>query len=618
MKKSHLDIEEVLADHYREDDLLEVPVGIRVFRVFFVIIFLVVGVVFVELVHLGVGQHDAYSARAVANMRDISVVAAPRGIIADRFGKALVHNDPAFSVFLVPRRLPQDVDAETAIFGKVSTLLGISEADLQNKLKEKDWSVSDRVLLSNSPSHNALIELSSDALPGIEVDPSFARTQDVPLAFSQLIGYTGLPGNDDLKTDPALSEEDQIGKDGLEASYDGYLRGVHGEDATFHNAKGVVEDSRTLRAPEAGSNLKTFIDAEFQEYFYNRLQEGLKQLGRNVGVGIAMDPRSGEVLALVNVPGFDSQNIENYLTSPYRPLFNRAVSGVYNPGSTIKPLVATAALTEGVIDPSKQIYSPGYLDVPNPYDAAHPSRFLDWRPQGWVNLQAALARSSNVYFYEVGGGFEDQIGLGITRLKTWWQKFGLDQKTGIDLPGEAVGVLPDPTWKEQRTGDPWRLGDTYNVTIGQGDFSITPIELLDYIGAIANGGKFWQPRIVDEVTNAAGSAVKKNSPVLLRDITGMIANAIGYVHAGMRDAVIKSYGTAYKLNDLPFPVAAKTGTAQIQNNQKTNAFFVGYAPYNDPQIAILVLVENSTEGSLNTVPVARDVLLWYYEHRLQH
>ena len=329
-------------------------------------------------------------------------------------------------------------------------------------------------------------------------------------------------------------------------------------------------------------------------------------MGRNVGVGIALNPQNGEVLALISLPGFNSNKITSeFLTNPLKPFFNRAISGVYAPGSTIKPLVATAALKEKIIDPLKEILSVGFIEIPNPYYPDQPSRFLDWKPHGWVNLYSAIARSSNVYFYEIGGGFENQKGLGIEKLKEYWQKFGLGKKTGIDLLGEESGFLPDPTEKEKRTKTPWRLGDTYNVSIGQGDLLMTPVQLINYIALIANNGKNYRPFINKE----------KGEQVLI-DLSSLLPE-IKEVQKGMVDAVEKSYGTAYSLSGLPFSIAAKTGTAQIQANHTINAIFVGYAPVENPQIAVLILIENAKEGSINTLPIAKDVLLWYYNNRIE-
>ena len=177
--------------------------------------------------------------------------------------------------------------------------------------------------------------------------------------------------------------------------------------------------------------------------------------------------------------------------------------------------------------------------------------------------------------------------------------------------------MPDPEWKQKKTGQPWRIGDTYNVSIGQGDFMITPIELINYIAAIANGGTFYKPRVVESISDTKGNEVLRTYPSTLADIREKIKDAIPDVQQGMRDAVRKSYGTANLLSTLPVEVAGKTGTAQIENNTKTNAFFVGYEPYVNPQIAVLVLIENSKEGDSNTIPVARDVMLWYYNNRLK-
>ena len=255
--------------------------------------------------------------------------------------------------------------------------------------------------------------------------------------------------------------------------------------------------------------------------------------------------------------------------------------------------------------------------MPNLYNPEKPNRFLDWKAHGWVDLYSAIAKSSNVYFYEIGGGFKDQKGLGISKLKDWWQKFGLNEKTGIDLQAEESGFLPDPEWKENATKKPWLLGDTYNVTIGQGDLLVTPIQILNYISAIANGGKIYKPRVTQLVLNDDNQVLLRNEPSVLKDLTAEVGYYLSDIRRGMRDAVRESYGTAHYLAGLPLEIAAKTGSAQVENNKKLNAFFVGYAPYENPQIAILILVEDAKEGSLNTVPVARDIFMWYYQNRIK-
>jgi penicillin-binding protein 2 len=298
--------------------------------------------------------------------------------------------------------------------------------------------------------------------------------------------------------------------------------------------------------------------------------------------------------------------------------------------------VAIASLKEGIIRPEDEIFSRGYLEIANPYNPEAPSRFVDWKPHGWVNLYSAIARSSNVYFYVLGGGLPkneyslskrgEVKGLGISKLKEYWQLFGLSSKTGIDLPGEKQGFLPDPDIKMKNTKDIWRLGDTYNVSIGQGDLMITPLELLNYISVIGNGGKLMRPFIVKKIFSPKGLVIKENHPEVLKDYSLEFKNYFKEVERGMIDAVSKSYGSAYALSDLPIQIAGKTGSAQIYNNKKTNALFVGYLPVDfllqagiplEKQIAVLILIEEAEAGSVNTLPVAKEIFKWYYENRIK-
>lgn len=615
MTKRRVQFEDILSDRDVEENLREVPIPRASFLGLAIVGVVVIAAATVQLFNLNIIKGNLYTERALDNVSDAKVKAAPRGVIEDRFGKPIVENVPAFNVFLYPRLLPQDATARDTALRELSAILRINYDELLQKLEERDWSLSDKILLTSDVSQDELVTLSAKDGLGIRIEEGFRRT--TPYAFSQVVGYSGLVGKDDLDANKGLSLDDEIGRSGLEAYYDQYLRGENGKDVTFKSANGSVMGERVEKESKVGKNVQTFIDADLQTYFFNRLADQLKSMGRDVGLGIAINPQNGEILALVNVPGFDVNNVGPAILDPRKPLFNRAISGVYSPGSTIKPLVATAALTENIIDPKKQILSIGYIELPNPYNPDKPSRFLDWKPQGWVDMYAALARSSDVYFYEVGGGFKDQVGLGIYKLKEWWDMFGLSRKTGIDIPGEKVGFLPDPEWKQQKTGQPWRIGDTYNVSIGQGDFMITPIELINYIAAIANGGTFYKPRIMESVSDTKNKEVLHTYPSTIADIREKIKDAIPDVQHGMRDAVRMPYGTASLLSNLPIEAAAKTGTAQIQNNAKTNAFFVGYEPYVNPQIAILVLIENSQEGGSNTIPVAKDVMLWYYNNRLK-
>lgn len=601
-----INLEDILTDRFKEENFLEISLRNEVFKVFWWLVLILGFIAIFQLINLNVVHGSFYKNRSLANMSYSVIEPAPRGIIYDRFGKPIVYNEPSLNVFLVPHELPKDINERGNVIKKIGAILGIDEQKLALKLKEKDWRFSEKLLLISDPSYEKIALVENSRLPGLRLESSFKRVPRSPRVFSHILGFVGLVGKEDLENNPDLFIDDEIGKAGLEAYYDEYLRGVNGRDVFLRDAFGEIKDRNKSVIRQAGSDLQTFIDAEFQEYFYNRLRQGLLELGREVGVGIAINPKNGEVLALFSIPGIDVRELPLFLEGENQPFFNRSISGLYTPGSTIKPLHAVVALKEGIIKPESQIFSGGFIEVPNPYNPNLPSRFLDWKAHGWVDMKAAIARSSNVYFYEIGGGFKSQEGLGIERLRTWWQKFGLDEKTGIDLLGEAKGFLPSPTWKEEVFHEPWRLGDTYNVSIGQGDLLVTPIGLLNYISAIANGGTFYRLRIANF-----------GQTEVLRDLSGDLKESVGIVQEGMRDVVSKPYGTAYLLNYLPISVAAKTGTAQVLNNEKLNAFFVGYAPYEDPQIAILILIEDAREGSLNTVPVAQDVFLWYYNHRIK-
>jgi len=363
------------------------------------------------------------------------------------------------------------------------------------------------------------------------------------------------------------------------------------------------------------------VDKEFQEYLYNRLRNQVNSLGGERGaLAIAIDSESGAVLALVSYPGFNANSFSTGISqddfnalvkAKTKPLFNRTITGLYSPGSTIKPLMAAAALEEGIIDPNKKIETHGSISIPNPYDPEHPSIFPDWKNHGYVNMFDAIARSSNVYFYTIGGGFGDIAGLGINRIGTYLKKFGFDQLSGIDLTNEDFGSIPTP---ENKKGDIWRIGDTYHVSIGQGDLLVTPIRLLIDLNSLVNGGKIMKPYLLASVSDPDGKTIKENKPEALLE-NFLKPETAATIKKAMIQTVTSPSGTGYVLNDLPFTVGGKSGTAQIEANTKVNALFFAFAPTDHPKISLLVLVENAKEGALNAIPVVKDSLLWYYQNR---
>lgn len=617
MKKELFLEEAVLDDLSQGFDSLEQPISQKAFKLLFVGVVIVIVIVMVRLLFLGWWQNDFYKKRALANAGEMTVIRTQRGIIFDRFNKPLVKNLPAFHLNLKLVEFFKNNEERFQTIKTLQSILDLPPDYIENLLEDVNLERQNILTVARQLSVDQIIKIKNLNLPAVQVEDDFERRYPETEIFSHLLGYTGPVSKSDLENDQSFSLNDFVGKSGLELYYDTELRGEDGETINYRNAKGEIIDNKLFKKPEPGHEFHTTIDAEFQSFFYNRLKQGLNYLGSRAGVGIALNPQNGEVLALVSLPSFNNNKIKaEDLINPSKPLFNRAISGFYAPGSTIKPLVAFGALKEGIITPEKEILSIGYIEIPNPYHPDQPSRFVDWKPHGWVNLYSALARSSNVYFYEVGGGFGDQKGLGIEKLKDYWQKFGLGELTGIDLPSETMGFLPDPETKEKKQEGIWRIGDTYNVSIGQGDLLVTPLQLVNFIAAIANGGKIYQPFIVQKIVSENGKIIKELNPKIIKDYSSDI-EIIKKIQKGMIDGVEKSYGTAHLLADLPVSSAAKTGSSQIENKTKINAFFVGYAPKDNPQIAILVLVEDAREGSINAVPIAKDALNWYYENRMK-
>lgn len=628
MRKDLL-LEEAVLDDLAEDfDLLEVPLSERAFKLVGILASIIIAAVFLRVIFLGAVRGDFYKNRALFNAGQIIPISAERGIIFDRFGKPLVKNSPVYRVSL---RLVELMKKEWRFktLTAVSDILGIPEKETEKLISSIDLEKQDVLTLAPQLNEEQAAMFQKLNFKPVIIKKDFEREYQDSEIFSHIVGYIGPTTKEDL--DGNISLSDVIGKSGLERYYDDRLRGRDGQIIHYRNAKGEIIDDKFLSDAESGADIKTTIDAEFQIYFFNQLKKRLGELGSRSGVGVAINPESGEILALISLPSFDGNKITSKsLNDSDRPFFNRAISGLYVPGSTIKPLVAFAALKEGVIEPKTEIFSKGYIEIPNPYFPEQPSRFLDWKAHGWVNLASALARSSNVYFYALAGGLPDSeiallrglsniddfSGLGIKRLKTYWQMFGLDEKTGIDLPFEASGFLPDPDLKKGRGKGQWRVGDTYNVAIGQGDLLATPMEIINFIVGIAESGKFYQPFIAKEIINGKGETIYEMTPRIVEDYSGD-ADYFKEVKKGMIDVIMKPYGTANYLSDLPFRVAGKTGTAQTKNKTRINSFFVGFAPADNPRIAILVLIENAEEGSLNALPVAKEVLRWYYENRIK-
>ena len=423
--------------------------------------------------------------------------------------------------------------------------------------------------------------------------------------FAHLLGYVDYPAQDKAGF---FWQQEFIGRAGLEKSYNDVLRGENGMNLTEVNSTQVVQSENLVAPARDGQNLFTSIDSDIQRKLYGIIMDTARAEGYTGGAGAILDVRTGEVLALVSAPEYDpkvmseredSALINSYLKDKRNLFLNRVVSGLYTPGSIVKTIVAVAAQNEGIISPEKQILSTGSISVQNPYDKNLKTIFKDWKAHGWVDMRRALAVSSNVYFYEIGGGFEGQKGLGIANIEKYGRLFGLGSETGIDVPGEATGTIPDPEWKEKIfPGDPWRIGDTYHTAIGQYGYQVTLIQMARATASLANDGKLVTPRIVSSAEEPA-----------IVDL-GIPAKYFQVVREGMRASVKE--GTASAV-DVPYvKVGAKAGTAEVgAKNAYKNSWIIGFFPYENPHYAFAVMMERGPVSDPIGAPyVMRALLDW--------
>ncbi len=442
-----------------------------------------------------------------------------------------------------------------------------------------------------------------------ETNGDFARRMyATSTGLSTVLGYVKYPTKD---SSGFYYQTTYVPKDGIEKMYNEKLSGVNGYKLTETDALGKATALKVVEPSVDGGNLHLSIDAGVQKTMYKAMLEYAARAGYRGGGGVIMDVDSGEIIAMASFPEYDSNilslgsdngKITNYLTDKNNPFLNRVVSGLYTPGSIVKPFIAMGALTEGIISPEKQILSTGSLTVPNPYNPDQPTIFRDWKAHGLVNMRRAIAVSSNVYFFEIGGGFEDQKGLGISKIEKYMRMFGFGEKTGIESYTEKAGVIPNPTWKKTLFGadEEWRLGDTYNTSIGQYGVQVTPLQAVRAIGAIANGGKLLYPTVIKP--NDAYESL--STPVPLAESDFQI------VREGMRMTVTE--GTAQSLS-FPFvKVAAKTGTAELGPTKSlVNSWTVGFFPADKPRYAFAVVMEKGrSNNQVGATLIMRDVLEW--------
>jgi penicillin-binding protein 2 len=424
---------------------------------------------------------------------------------------------------------------------------------------------------------------------------------DLP-GFSHILGYLGLPSKEDLEKGEDILMNAVIGKDGVERKYENFLRGSKGIKLVETDSHNNIISESVQTPPLGNENLNLAIDFKIQSQFFKIMDSVARERNFQGGAGIILDANNGEVISLVSWPEYNPDNLQESLNDKNKPFLNRAITGLYIPGSIIKPLIALAALNERTISPEKQIFSSGSISIPNPFFPDKKNVFYDWKAHGWVDMRKAIALSSDVYFYEIGGGFEGIKGLGIKKIEEYAKKFGFDSRTGIDLYGEEEGTVPNPELKaEANPEDPlWRIGDTYNASIGQGYFQVTPLAMAVYVAAMANNGKIIQPHLVKHPMS------DKN---LTADV-GILEEYFNIIKEGMRMAVTE--GTASALNVSSVAMAAKTGTAEIGSGKKyVNSWVIGFFPYENPRYAFAIVMEKGPYFNLVGAPsVMRQLIDW--------
>lgn len=437
---------------------------------------------------------------------------------------------------------------------------------------------------------------------------------DLP-GLSHLIGYVQYPKAD---TQGLWWRTEYAGISGAEKTFNEKLAGTNGKEIVYVDAHAEVSRGSLIEGSIDGTSVTLSIDAELQSALYTQLSAHAANNNFRGGASVIMDVHNGEILALTSFPEYtlsdmvegDADTVARYATDNVgKPFLNRAVAGSYTPGSIVKPLFAAAALAEGLISPLKSIYSPGYITIPNPYNPDKPTIMKDWRAHGYTDMREAIAVSSDVYFYSIGGGYEDQKGLGISKLDEYALRFGLGKATGIALEGEVVGTIPTPQWKKDTFGEDeeWRLGDTYNTSIGQYGFLVTPVQMVRAIAAVANGGSLHTPTLIA-------------SSMLTSHGVGIAPDDLRIIREGMRLAVTSDSGTARGLNVAGIHIAGKTGTAELgSKKQFMNSWVVGFWPAENPRYAFATVLEQAPAGTLSgAAPGMRPFFEWLVANRPEY
>ena len=551
--------------------------------------------------HLQVLRHRYYRTLAENNRIRVVPIAAPRGPLLDRHGRPLVENRPSFNIVLAPEQ-SQDLDDTIS---RLARVLGIGQGALRERLARRGAPFHPVVVKADASIEDvAVLEARRFELPEASVQVVPVRSYPLAAAAAHALGRVGDVTERQLQSPEFadLKPGDLVGQAGIEAQYNRALMGQDGYRSVIVNSRGLEKDEAGRRPPRDGPSLMLTLDADLQRAVERAFR------GR-AGSAVALDPETGEVLAMTSIPAYDPNHFtmgieaaawNELARDPATPLMNRVIQGQYAPGSLFKIVMAIAALEEGIVTPERTFYCPGYLSI---YDNVFRCNRADGH--GMVSLRRALAESCNVYFYQVG------VQLEIERIARWARTLGLGAPTGVDLPHEASGLVPSPAWKLRTQRLPWYAGETVSVAIGQGQLTATPLQMGCLAAMVASGGKLVRPRLVRAL---GGRPVAAEPP---RDL-GLKPGTLAAVRAGLF-AVVNDHGSGWRARIDGVEVCGKTGSAQVVSHARLargtpaaalqpHAWFIAYAPAERPRIALAVLVEHGGSGGEAAAPLAREIL----------
>ena len=619
-------------------------------------------------------QGEYYREAADINRFRVEQIAAPRGVIYDRRGYLLARNMPQLTVSIIPAYLPEDEAQRRDLLFRLSDILEVpitspppvreargeirpateaepdSEPGILDILSKAEKAPYRPAVLKEEVPREVAMVLEEEHLdwPGVLVQAEPVREYLYGSLLSHVLGYIGPIPEEQVEAYEADGYDPSrhlVGLTGVESTFERELRGRDGQKLVEVDVAG--REVRTVGQPQAtvpGYNLRLTIDLDLQQAITDILQEQVTTVRKSEAVAIAMNPQTGEILAMVSLPSYNNNEFTGGISAealkalqedPDRPLVNHAISGQYPPGSTFKMVTASGSLEEQVLTESTHLYCGGILWLPNrffPEDPSLAQPFYCWihhdyhGRHGSLAIVSALGQSCDIFFYQAGGGYRDRFeGLGAERLAYYAELFGFGARSGIDLPGEASGLIPNAKWKRVNYSESWVTGDTYNMSIGQGFVLATPLQVLNTAATIANGGTLYRPQIVYDIQDEDGNTIRAFAPDVIRQVP-VSAKNIDLVRQGMRAAVAGPGATAWAMNVPGVRAAGKTGTAEYfidrnkdglpdrdrEGNLPTHAWFATFAPYENPEIALVVFVSGGGEGSGTAVPVAREILTYYF------